>query len=63
MPSKEIYYLVGEDLRDQLNFILSRISDRLDQIEGNRGTSTIQDGITIKNSDNIIHGFNTSDET
>jgi len=65
MPSKELYRISGNSLpeiKQSLDFILSRISDRLDQIEGNRGTSTIIDGITIKTNEQIVHGINTSDE-
>ena len=65
MASKEHYQIRSqtiEGLITDLNFILARISDRLDQVEGNRGTSTVQDGLTIKSNDEIIHGFNTEEE-
>ena len=65
MASKEHYQITSQDvagiIRD-LNFILARISDRLDQVEGNRGTSTVQDGLTIEIDEQIIHGFNTENE-
>ncbi len=51
-----------ESLKRSLNRILSRIQDRLDKIEGGRGTATITDGLTVKSNDQILHGFNTSDE-
>lgn len=38
---RDIYRLYGSgNLEDQMNFILSRISDRLDRMEGLRGTPT-----------------------
>ncbi len=51
-----------ESLKRSLNRILSRMQDRLDKLEGGRGTATITDGLTIKSNDQILHGFNTSDE-
>jgi hypothetical protein len=65
MASKEFYQIRSRTLDgivNDLNFILSRISERLDQMEGNRGTSTVQDGLTIESSDEIVHGFNTENE-
>lgn len=65
MTSREHYKLTAStvpQLVQQLNFILGRIQDRLDQIEGVRGTSTIMDGLTIEASDEVVHGFNTEDE-
>lgn len=41
--SKEIYRVSGQNaqaLAQQLNFMLNRISDRIDQLEGHRGTPT-----------------------
>lgn len=64
--SKEFYQLRSrslDSLVSELNFILARISDRLDKIEGVRGGATIQDSLTITGDDNVIHGFNTEDET
>ena len=66
MASKEHYQIRANNLGavvTELNFILSRIADRLDQMEGNRGTSTVQDGLTIESNDEIVHGFNTENET
>lgn len=43
--SREIYQLQGADLAEiiqHINFILSRMADRLDKLEGIRGTSEIQ---------------------
>jgi len=40
MSSREFYIIAGntpEDLHRELNFILQRISDRLDKLEGIRG--------------------------
>lgn len=51
-----------ESLKRSLNRLLSRIQDRLDKIEGGRGAATITDGLTVKSNDQILHGFNTSDE-
>ncbi len=63
--SREHYQVTAANvsqLVQQLNFILSRIQDRLDQIEGVRGTSMIMDGLTIEASDEVVHGFNTENE-
>lgn len=66
MPKTEYYQLSGnltiQDIEIQLNRILNQISDRIDKIEGNRGISTIQDGLTIENTGVIVHGINTSGE-
>ena len=67
MPSTEVYEVSGslsiQDMENKLNSILSQISNRIDAIEGIRGTSTIQVGMTVKNtSGEIVHGFNTSEE-
>jgi len=65
MASKEHYQIRSrtlEGLVTDLNFILARITERLDQIEGNRGTSTVQDGLIIESNDEIVHGFNTENE-
>ena len=64
--SRENYQLRAQDLSsllNELNFIFSRIADRLDKIEGIRGTSTIVDGLTIETNSQIVHGFNTDNET
>jgi hypothetical protein len=65
VASREQYRLTPSDLPqlvNQLNFILSRIQDRLDQIEGVRGTSTIAESLVIGDSDAVVHGFNTENE-
>lgn len=63
--SKESYFITStniEELVTSMNFILSRISDRLDKIEGLRGNSTVSNSLDILGSDeNIVHGFNTDD--
>ncbi len=52
-----------QEVSNQINYILNQISDRLDQIEGIRGTSTVQSRLDIETSDGyIVHGFNTDDE-
>lgn len=63
--SREHYQLSATDviaLRTELNFILARIADRFDRIEGIRGTSTIENTLQI-GSENVVHGFNTENET
>ena len=68
MASKERYTVSGDDvdsLRNGLNFILQRIGDRLDKLEGIRGkTSFLAEGldvegdIEVKDSDgNVIHSM------
>lgn len=51
MPkSRDSVVLTGrtpEELARQLTFILQRLSDRLDQIEGIRGTATIQSDLVM----------------
>lgn len=64
--SRENYQVNAPDLinaLNQLNFFLARIVDRLDKIEGLRGTSTIVDSLTIETNSQIVHGFNTDNET
>lgn len=51
-----------EELREQLNRILFKISDRVDRIEGIRGTASIEDTLQITTGDDVLHGFNTDDE-
>ncbi len=47
-----------EQTANRLNFILSHIQDRLAQLEGTRGTSTIQAPVDIIDTDgNIVGGF------
>jgi len=64
--SKEVYSISATDitqLRDDLNFILQRIADRLDKAEGLRGNAVIKDqlDITVDDGENIVHGFNVDD--
>lgn len=64
--SKEHYQINPGDLANvisQMNFILARMADRMDKIEGLRGTSTIVDGLSIETNSQVVHGFNTTDET
>ena len=45
MPSRDRYLVTGltlEDVKNELNFLLQRMADRADQIEGIRGTANIQ---------------------
>jgi hypothetical protein len=66
MATREHYSLTAStvpELVTQLNFILARIQDRLDKIEGVRGTSSITTAMQVTVDGNIVHGFNTSDET
>lgn len=66
MPKTEFYQIYAfaneDDLINQINFFLNRIADRLDQLEGIRGTTTIQDGVTIETDGAILHGTNTDNE-
>lgn len=66
MPKTEVYQLnslmVDPLVRQEINRILLRISDRLDKLEGIRGTPTVQDGFAIENTGDIFHGFNTENE-
>lgn len=61
---RDVYLISESDLKDPrqaamtLNAILNQISDRLDQLEGTRGTSTLLVPVELKDSEgNIIHGF------
>lgn len=61
--TKEHYTLSSNQdlslLENELNVILQRIAERLDQIEGEIGTATIKDKAQIVDGDgNILHGFN-----
>ena len=45
MPSRDRYLVTGltlEDVKNELTFLLQRMADRADQIEGIRGTANIQ---------------------
>ena len=43
---------------ERLNFILSRLQDRVDQLEGVRGTATVRAPMLIQDADgHTIHGF------
>ena len=66
MPTRESYQVNGNALADvvaRLNFILARISDRLDKIEGIRGDAEIEGElrsgpITVTDSDDeTIHSL------
>lgn len=65
--AKTHYYTIEnpsslEDLKNQMNMILRRLSDRLDKIEGIRGSSTVQESLSIEVDSLTLHGFNTEDE-
>jgi len=55
--SRGLYHILGaqslEDLRNQLNMLLSEVSDRLDRIEGLRGTATIESDLDLTGSANV----------
>ena len=59
--SREHYSVVGDDLASlvrELNFILSRLEDRLDQLEGRRGDSEIFQNLKVYDADgNLVGGF------
>lgn len=43
---------------ERFNWILNHLQDRIDQLEGVRGTSVIQVPMALRDSDgNTIHGF------
>jgi len=57
MSSRELYQVTGQDVQAlliSLNFAMARIADRLDKIEGVRGTSTIASDLDLQNN-NIIN--------
>lgn len=66
MAKTEFYQIQSardlDDLRQQMNQFLLKLSNRIDRLEGIRGTSTIENGLTIETSDQIVHGFNTTEE-
>jgi hypothetical protein len=62
--AQDVYLISEADLADParaamaLNLILHQISDRLDQLEGGRGVSTIEAPIDVVDNDgNIVGGF------
>lgn len=66
MAKTEVYRINNpqslDDIANQLNSILARLADRIDRLEGIRGTTTIQDGYVIENDDgHILHGVNVDD--
>ena len=63
MPrSRGFYSILGaqdlQDLTNQLNTLLSEVSDRLDKIEGLRGTATIESDLELSGSANIATNAN-----
>ena len=53
LSANSVYELVA-----QLNFILQRISDRLDKIEGLRGESEVEQVLKVNDADgNNIHSL------
>ena len=53
LSASNVYELVA-----QLNFILQRISDRLDKIEGLRGESEVEQVLKVNDADgNNIHSL------
>ena len=48
-----------EELKLELSLILRSIEERLDEVQGERGTSTIKDALVIGNDLTTLHGFNT----
>ena len=58
MSSPYLISSLNEASIPEINRILADISDRLDQIEGKRGTSTIQNRLDLVDSNqNRIGGF------
>ena len=65
MAGEELYQLPPvrsiEELTQAIDVIFGRIGERIDQLEGKRGTSTIRDKLSIEDGDgNKLHGFNTA---
>jgi len=66
MSTKETYFISTQEasnpdiLTERLNYILQRIADRLDQIEGGRGAPTIAEKLVISKDDDTdqVHGIN-----
>ena len=53
MPSREHYTVQGAtvpELVRTLNFILARLADRIDKMEGVRGTSTIESNLDMQSN-------------
>lgn len=51
MGAKETYQIGGasvEELTQRLNFVLNRIADRFDQLEGNRGNPTFRADLRLE---------------
>lgn len=68
MASREQYTITGnsiEELKTTLNFILQRLADRLDKLEGIRGTTdfvgsgmTVTGAVSVNDSDDeLIHSM------
>lgn len=63
MPTRDSYLLTASTLPElvtQLNFYLARIADRLDKLEGIRGSTDIATGgdVTVTDdSDEVIHSL------
>jgi hypothetical protein len=58
--ARDTYLLSGEDITDiknNMNFILQRIADRLDQIEGLRGTASINSDLDL-NGNSLLNVAN-----
>ncbi len=52
------------ELTQAIDVIFQRIGERIDQLEGKHGTSTIRDKLDIEDEDgNTLHGFNTTAST
>ena len=64
-PVRDIYMVTEMDMADPntaamvLNILLNLINDRLDRLEGTRGTSTVQAPMQIVDSDGNIVGGHT----
>jgi len=68
MPISQFYRVTAEDLQDPvraadtLNQIFSRISDRLDELQGLRGDAVVRGQFFIQDPDgNNISGFRSTD--
>lgn len=63
MPTRELYQITAETpdgIRRELNFILQRLADRMDKLEGIRGGTdlTVSGDVTVNDdSDEVIHSL------
>lgn len=60
MPSREPYLVIGsttDEIRNSLNFVLQRIGDRLDKLEGIRGGASIESDLDMNDKKVVNAGL------